>query len=160
MMRAYRTLLWGVAFFALQACNPAPEPLVRGRHVAIFPPQVQAENGSVLQVKLPVQVERGYHIQSNPASEKFYLPASLTVNPDNLKVGSIAYPAGRPYHLEGSDRALSVYDGTVVVEFEIDLRQSNTAGEPAFPGKFSYQACDHKTCFPPDTLAFTLQMEN
>lgn len=98
------------------------------------------------------EIEAGYHVQANPASEPAYIPAVFKLEPAAGVIASpIRYPAGKEEPVAGLPKPLKVYDGTF--EILIPLKIKPDAKLPiAIPGLLTYQACKGSTCYPPRKL--------
>ncbi len=89
--------------------------------------------------RLTVAVEAGWHLQANPASEKFLIPTTLRAEGAELR--NVRYPEGHRLESRISDH-LSVYDGTVEITGEVS--------HAALAGRLvlAFQACDDSRCLP------------
>ena len=99
----------------------------------------------------------GVHVYSpgNPD----YVPVSVTVTPvEGLAIGSPAFPPGEHYFFAPLKQAVKVYSKPFMVRIPVKASAEflkRPAGEPVvLKGVLSYQACDDKVCFPPQTLSF------
>lgn len=121
---------------------------------------VKLSPGESAMINVLVKVRLPYHIQANPASYDYLIPALLALQaPPSLRLDPPLYPPGVPYLLEGSDLKLSVYDGEITLTQRIYCLPSTAPGRQMLPGKFRFQACDHKQCLPPETLRFEQQVD-
>ena len=78
-----------------------------------FPPVVVAP-GATGEGTVQVTVAPGFHIQANPASGPFLIPASLALRHrgDGIRLRRPIYPPGEPYRLQGTENDLMTYEGT------------------------------------------------
>jgi DsbC/DsbD-like thiol-disulfide interchange protein len=90
-----------------------------------------------------------------------YVPVSVSVTPvEGLDVGTPGFPAGEHYFFAPLKQAVKVYSKPFVVRIPVKAsaaflkRRDNGVAVP-LKGVVSYQACDDKVCFPPQTLPFT-----
>ena len=87
-----------------------------------------------------------------------YVPVSVTVTPvEGLTIGSPAFPSGEHYFFAPLKQAVKVYSKPFVVRIPVKASAEllKRPGESvALKGVLSYQACDDKVCFPPQTLPF------
>lgn len=104
-------------------------------------------------------VDKGFHVQANPASEETYVAAALKLDP---AVGVVAmpakYPAGKEETIVGLDKPLKVYEGTFEVLVPLKLA-SNATLPITINGVLTYQACKGATCFPPRKLKVELKLK-
>jgi DsbC/DsbD-like thiol-disulfide interchange protein len=137
--------------FAADGSASAPKVSVR------VPEVVKLIQGELVETRVSVAVVEGYHLQANPASEDYLVPARLELkSSEGVTVRKITYPPGKPYRLSGADKDLKTYDG----DFEIGvmLKASNEAppGKHVLQGRLHYQACDATTCLFPASVPLTL----
>jgi len=121
------------------------------------PQKVAGKRGAEVQVKIPVTVKTGYHVNSNKPSDEYLIPLKVTWKSTGaLEGGEIAYPKPSLEKYPFSETPLSVYTGS----FELGAHFRIGAGAPAGPGvavgQLKYQACDDKACYPPKTIEFNL----
>lgn len=131
-----------------------------GPVVAVPPAEnVLLSPGGSVEVRLSVVVSEGFHLQANPASEKYLVPTKVELAQDSgVKPGKPVYPPGHPHRLQGASSDLSIYEGRF--EIRIPLRASPEAqpGERTLIGKLHYQACDARRCFVPTSLPVELRV--
>ena len=156
MIRLYIIML--SLAMGLPACvtpNPRHE-----KKVSMGSPRIERVSNGVVDMRIPYNVADSYHVQANPAANPYLIPTRLELDPvSSLNIGAIVYPQGHPFILEGSPDTIDVYDGgfEIAVHFLV-------ADRPAAPQKFllsgnlTYQACDHRMCFPPDSLPLNLDL--
>src|SRR5437867_4377410 len=74
--------------------------------------------GESVEARVAVAVAEGYHLQANPASESYLVPTRLELKPaDDVSIGKLKYPKGKPYRLNGADKEIQTYEGN----FEIGV---------------------------------------
>jgi len=135
---------------------PASPPAV----VTVTPPEEQGiQAGGRAEARVVVKIKEGFHVQANPASEPFLVPARLEVRDDErLRAGPPRYPTGKPYRLRGSSRDLSTYEGTFVIRLPLAAALGSRPGMPSEPmtlvleGALHYQACDDRVCLKPSSV--------
>jgi DsbC/DsbD-like thiol-disulfide interchange protein len=122
-----------------------------------LPEVVYISVGTEARTVIKATVPTGFHVQSNPASEEYLIPTKLEfVTSDGLTVREITYPKGKPFRLKGSDSDISVYEGTFEMSVTFAAGKTVTVGEKVIKGKFTYQACDDKSCLRPVSAPFEL----
>jgi len=92
-----------------------------------------------------------------------YVPVSVAVTPvDGLAIGSPVFPPGEHYFFAPLKQAVKVYSKRFAVRIPVKASAEflkRAAGESvAVTGVVSYQACDDKVCFPPQTMPFTAEL--
>lgn len=89
-----------------------------------------------------------------------YVPVSVSIAPvEGLIVGTPSFPAGEHYFFAPLKQAVKVYSKPFVVRIPVTATAQfpkRAAGDSVVvKGVVSYQACDDKVCFPPQTAPFT-----
>jgi hypothetical protein len=117
---------------------------------------VEAKPGATLEVKIPVLLKAGYHVNSNTPSEAYLIPLRLTWEPGPLQAVEVVFPKPHMEKYEFSPNPLSVLTG----DFELVTKFKTAADAPNGPGmalgKLRYQACNHNSCLPPKTIEIKL----
>ena len=118
-----------------------------------------AHAGTTFRMALEVQLNPGFHVQSNEPLDEFLIPTELELAPpDGIEVASLAFP--QPVILEQAGLELAVFEEESVIGIAFDLAAGLPAGDYRVPGTFRYQACDETVCYSPDSepveLAFTV----
>ena len=111
---------------------------------------VTGKRGDIVEARIPMTVDAGFHVNSNTPSEDYLIPLKVVWTAKGaLEGGELVYPKPSMEKYEFSDEPLSVFTGS----FEIAANFKVAAGAPAGPGmaagKLSYQACNARMCFPP-----------
>jgi thiol:disulfide interchange protein DsbD len=110
-------------------------------------------------VAVVVDIKAGYHAQSHAPLEDFYIKFQTTLDPaDGITPGTIVYPAGKVEEYTGLGK-LSVYTGQVIVYVPLKVADAARPAPLTVKGKVTFQICDDRTCFPPETHPFTLATE-
>ena len=106
-------------------------------------------------VTLVLSIDKGFHINANPASFDFLIPTSAAF--DGVAASRIEYPEPQGVAVGFADgESLSVYSGevTVVATFPLGTftRQSRIVG------RITAQACNHEMCLPPSQFPISLDV--
>jgi len=114
---------------------------------------ITARHGAAIEVQLKLVVRSGHHIQSNTPAEEYLIPSALTwdSNPALASKGVI-YPKAESVKYDFSEKPLSVFSGAITVTSRFAVAPDAQRGPMNLTGKFRYQACNDKMCFPPKTL--------
>jgi hypothetical protein len=108
--------------------------------------------GAKTTVHVPVGVASGYHVQANPAANKFLIPLELQLDDvDGLELGDPVYPRGQPYRLEGTTEDLLTYGGELEILVALEATGTAQLGEQRVNGTLHYQTCDSRMCFFPSS---------
>jgi thiol:disulfide interchange protein len=108
--------------------------------------------GRVVQAVVEMDIPGGYHVNSSKPLEKFLISTQLSLEPSrDLKVGPVSYPRAVVRKLKFSKNPVSVYEGKVVMRFNITV-PANFYGDGAeVRARLRYQSCSDELCFPPQT---------
>ena len=110
-----------------------------------------------MQVKIPVLVKEGYHVNSNKPNEEYLIPLKLTwTSLGALEGGTVMYPKAALEKYEFSEQPLSVYTGNFELMASFKVAANAPAGPGAATGKLRYQACSNRACYPPKTVDITV----
>ena len=113
--------------------------------------------GATFRAMADVEVEEGWHVNSNEPLEDFLIPTEIIFDPpEGFEVTAIFYPEAELIDFDFWDTPLSVYERTFAVGVEISVADDLAPGDYEIPGVIYYQACDDRQCLPPDEEAFTL----
>lgn len=120
------------------------------------PPPVVLAGGGTAKVRIMIAVAEGYHVQANPASERFLVPVRLEIKARaGIRLGKPAYPPGKPYRLQGAPSDLMTYEGTFEIVVPLEAEESAQLGDYVHNGVLRYQACDTSTCLFPASVPVT-----
>lgn len=106
---------------------------------------------------IKIMVAKGFHIQANPAADKYLIPTTLaTGKHPEINFDAPVYPAGKPFQLLGSPKAIQVYDGLFHITLPLQAANDAKLGELIIPSTLRYQACNEKNCLFPKTIKFDI----
>lgn len=141
-------LLLGLAMLSAQG----PERLMVGQAE-----KLAGKRNSSIQVKIPLTVQKGFHVNSNKPREEYLIPLKLTwTSTGALQPGTIDYPMPTVEKFEFADMPLSIYSGSFDLVAHFKVAPNASAGPGAVAGKLRYQACNDRACFAPKTIDVTL----
>jgi hypothetical protein len=124
------------------------------------PQKVAGKRNAALQVKIPVAVKEGYHVNSNKPTEEYLIPLKLTwTQLGALEGGTVTYPKAAQEKYEFSETPLSVYTGNFDLVASFKVAPNAPAGPGAATGKLRYQACSNRACYPPKTVDITVSYQ-
>ena len=108
------------------------------------------QTGDHDELRVTVVIDRGYHVNANPATFDYLIPTSLSV--EGVPDLRIEYPAATFFKPQFAPDGLKVYEGRIVLigsapKGTLVQRKSTTAA-------LKVQACNDETCLPPATLSF------
>jgi DsbC/DsbD-like thiol-disulfide interchange protein len=112
---------------------------------------VVVPRGGKAPLNIEMQVNRGFHVNSNKPNDELLLPTVVHLNPpQGIMIVNIQYPEGEQLALAfmGKDK-LTVYSGDFAVTADVRIPRSAALGTLRVHGEVKYQACDNRQCFPP-----------
>jgi len=110
--------------------------------------------GSQREVVITLDIERGYHINANPASFDFLIPTSVTFN--DVQPVEVRYPVPKLFRPSFAPDTLNVYEGTVQLLAKLDSGTLN--GVRRLSLTVNTQACTETVCLPPSRIPLTIRM--
>jgi hypothetical protein len=120
--------------------------------VSVAPiPTVVAARGNKAPFSVEMQVNKGFHVNSNKPLDELLMPTVVHLSPpEGIMIMNIEYPEAEQLALPfmGNDK-LSVYSGHFVVTAEVRIPKAAPLGTQRVRGEVKYQACDNRQCFPP-----------
>jgi len=102
-------------------------------------------------ITVTVVVDKGYHVNANPATFDYLIPTTLSIG--GAAELHVEYPAGTLITPRFAPEGLKVYEGTVTLKGTA----TGLPGRKAIPAALKVQACDDHTCLPPATLPIRIQ---
>jgi thiol:disulfide interchange protein DsbD len=125
---------------------------------ALWPKQV--ELGRSFQVEISIDIERGFHINSDRPGDKYLKATSLKLEPlPGLSFGRVIYPKAVSKSFKFSKKPLSVYEGRPVIRFSARSLDSLSVGKHAIKAKLTVQACNDEICLMPSTIDIEIPFE-
>ena len=114
--------------------------------------QQAIQPGQTVMVELRVELPEEIHVQSDKPRDPFLIPTILTFTlQKGVTVEEIMYPPSTDFVQAGQKEPLAVFEHEFTVKVRLALGVDVSPGELIVPGRFRYQACDDKVCFPPAT---------
>lgn len=121
------------------------------------PAKVAGARNAAVQVKIPVSVKSGYHVNSHTPIDEYLIPLKLTwISTGALEGGAVTYPAPSMEKYEFAEKPLSVYTGNFDLVANFKVAANAPTGPGAAVGKLRYQACSNKACYQPKTIEITV----
>jgi hypothetical protein len=114
---------------------------------------VTVKRGESFTEKIPLHLKAGFHCNSNTPNDEYLIPLRLTWTAGPAQADTVSYPKPLMENYAFSQKPVSVYSGTFVVETTFKVPADAKTGPSAVTGKLRYQACNEKECLPPKTLA-------
>jgi DsbC/DsbD-like thiol-disulfide interchange protein len=119
------------------------------------PAKISGARNASVQTRIPVTVDPGFHVNSNPAAAEYLIPLSVTWSATGaLEAGKVTYPKSTREKV-GED-TLTVYTGSFDLIASFKVSANAPAGPGVAAGKLRYQACNSTTCFPPKNVEISV----
>lgn len=120
----------------------------------------QVEQGGSFQVEIAIEIERGFHINSDRPGDKYLKATSLKLEPvRGLSFGRVIYPKAVSKSFKFSKKPLSVYEGRPVIRFSARALESLPPGRHAIKARLTVQACNDELCLMPSTIDIEIPFE-
>jgi DsbC/DsbD-like thiol-disulfide interchange protein len=120
------------------------------------PEPVAAKAGTTVEVKLPLQLREGYHVNSNMPPDPYLIPLRLTWEPGPVSAAETVYPKPSMQKVDFFPGPLPVFSGRFELLTRFKVAASAQPGLVSVPGKLRYQACNDRMCLPPKVIDLTL----
>ena len=132
---------------------PKPEaPKVRAR---AFLKSDKLPAGRRTEVAVVLDIQPGWHINSNPAPTKYAVPTTVTVTTARgTLVGAFEFPTLPPAAPGGPRRPVKELSGRVVLRAPVRVPVEAAGGDETLTVTVKYQACNATSCLRPKTLTF------
>jgi DsbC/DsbD-like thiol-disulfide interchange protein len=138
--------------------KPTESPAITGRvssvdFVKAAAAEVQIPAGESAEAVVRVTIQKGYHINANPATDSYLRATELALQPgDGVSVGFITYPSPITKKFSFSQKPLAVYESEAAIKVMLKAAGSAPKGLHSFAAKLSVQACDDQVCYAPGTI--------
>lgn len=114
--------------------------------------------GGGAELVLTVRLAEGFHVQANPASERFLIPVVVAFERKDLAhLTTVKYPEAHEKMFGFSPKALRVYEGEFTIRVSFKSVPSRDGGK--LSGVLRYQACTDDACLPPAQESFTVSID-
>ncbi|HEX8142806.1 MAG TPA: protein-disulfide reductase DsbD domain-containing protein [Pyrinomonadaceae bacterium] len=112
----------------------------------------KAQRGRTVQAAVIVDIPSGYHVNANKPLGKYAVPTVLRIEaPGGVKVSPVIYPRAGVRSFSFSNEQLAVYEGRVVMRFNVTIPANYDQGVTELRARLRYQSCTEDTCFQPET---------
>lgn len=120
--------------------------------VKIYPYFDRLQRGGKCPIAIELSIADGWHINANPANSEFAIPTEVKItSKQKIKMTKIKYPQHELLHVDGQDDPSHVYGGRVIIYAMLEISAEETADEAELEVEVKIQACNEKTCEPPET---------
>jgi thiol:disulfide interchange protein DsbD len=116
--------------------------------------------GATLQAGVVIEIDSGYHINSNRPLDKFLVGTTFKLEPQaGIATGRVLYPKPKMQKFSFSEKPMSVYEGRAVLKFTLRALPGASAGGHTIQGKLTIQACNNEQCLRPQTITVEVPVE-
>ena len=146
-------------FFCAWAMTALAQPSSGVVKVRTEEPIYKLKQGAAVQIAVVLDIENGYHINSNRPLQAFLIATSLKLDPlKGLTTSRIVYPKAVLKKFAFSPKPMSVYEGRAVLRFT--ARATTLAkGAHTLRGQLRVQACNDEKCLLPRTIDVGISLE-
>jgi thiol:disulfide interchange protein DsbD len=133
-----------------------------GKVVKVKPGQdaYKVKRGGSFQATVVIDIDEGYHINSNRPLDKFLIATALKVEPAAGFVSTrVIYPKAKMQKFTFSEKAMSVYEGRAILTFTTRALPAAAVGTQKLLGKLTLQACNNEQCLRPQTVSVEIPVE-
>jgi len=142
-----------IAAMCSLALTQTEEPIVT---VTVIPGEESFKSGQAKPITLEISIRPPFHINADLPSEDYLIGTTVDFRSVlGATYGKIVFPPAEMRQLAFSANPLAVYEGTVKVTAEIALAADFKGNEIEIAGTVGYQACDDRSCLPPDEAVFS-----
>jgi hypothetical protein len=100
-------------------------------------------------ITVTLQIDPGYHVNANPASDKYLIPTTLTF--DGPQPSHVIYPASTSFQAKFAEKPIDVYQGAVKII--ATFPEGTLTTQTRLRGNVLAQACTDEICLPPANIA-------
>ncbi len=118
------------------------------------------KRGAPVQIAVVIEVDSGYHINSNRPAEKYLIATALKIERvAGLTATPIIYPKAKLQKFEFSEKPLSVFEGKAVLKLSVRALPTLAVGSHTLSGKLTVQACNNQQCLRPQTIDVSIPLQ-
>jgi hypothetical protein len=111
---------------------------------------VKLDAGGAGQATVRLDIAPGYHVNANPASDKFYVATELRAESlAGVTAGKPVYPPGVQRKLGFEPKPLSLYEGSVQIKLPLRADANAARGRHTLRAKIRVQPCNDVACQQP-----------
>jgi hypothetical protein len=156
----YSKLVFLLALFIFSSASAMAQTSASVVKVRSEPSTYKIKPGTLAQISVVLDIDNGYHINSNHPTEKYLIPTALKLDRmPGLTVAVIRYPKAKLQKFSFSDKPLSVFEGKAILKFTARALPSLPPGNHTLKGKLTLQACNDQLCLRPQTVDVDIPIE-
>jgi uncharacterized protein len=133
--------------------NAAPTPAQTPQVVTATVEETKLDAGGAGEADIMLDIAEGFHVNANPASDKFYVATEVKAEPqEGITPGQPAYPKAVTRQLGFSDKPLAVYEGRAVIKLPLRADKTAAKGRHSVHATIRVQPCNDKACLQPRNI--------
>lgn len=110
----------------------------------------KAQRGRTVQAAVVMEIPRDFHVNGNKPLGKYAVPTTLKIDASGgIRVSPVMYPRASVKSFSFSEERLAVYEGRVVMRFNVTIPSGFDQGVTQLRVRLRYQSCTNEVCFPP-----------
>jgi hypothetical protein len=117
-----------------------------------FTDPVTVKRGQTIAFKLPLELKKGFHVNSHQPTEDYMIPLRLTWTAAPLELEQVIYPKPALEKTSFSPKPVSVFNGKFEIVTRFKAPSNAPTGFVKVKGKLRYQACNQTECLRPATV--------
>lgn len=116
--------------------------------------------GTESTVALKLNLEDGWHVNSNRPSLDFLIGTELSVDPkEGFVLLDTGYPPSTSYNFDFAPEPVDVFEGEAPIFLTFSVDPSVAPGTYQLPATLTLQACNNEVCLAPSTIDLTIDLE-
>jgi len=116
--------------------------------------------GTSSQVAVLLNLEEGWHVNSDRPSQDFLIGTELVIEEiEGILVSEIQYPPSKRYNFDFSEEPVDVFEGEAPIFVTLSAAENIGPGSYEFSGSLRIQACDNEVCLAPTTVEISIPVE-
>lgn len=153
--------LWGAALAVLAVAalaHVAAGATAETTVLTVEAPEVRIAAGGAAAFNVTLDIKPPYHTMAHKVANENLVPTTLTVPEGNFTL-SVVFPDGKDYTLLPGTPPIKVYGNRTVLRATLTAGAGAAVGKTTVPLVLAYQACDDRTCLPPEEVTLRLDVE-
>lgn len=119
---------------------------------------IKVNAGDSFEVILKVEIDEGWHINSDKPNEDFLVPTTIELNnSQDFEIVEIKFPKPKSINFSFSSKPVSVFEGKFDLVVKLRAKE-NSKGFSQPLVRLNYQACNNASCMPPNVASTSLHV--
>jgi len=111
-----RSVLFALAVVGCMSASAVGQTSGKVVKIRAAEPVYKLKSGSAVDAAVVIDIDDGYHINSNRPAESFLIPTALKLQPlSGLTVARVVYPKAKLQKFSFSKKPMSVFEGKAVL---------------------------------------------